>query len=170
MVATRGKTSPTCPARRSSLKPNLAHFPLAQLFTRLENEFTSLARERGVELRFHSTHAWLYSDATLLYRVLANLVDNAIKHSRAPGVLIAARRRSDKWRIEVWDCGPGIPAEQQQAIFDKFVQLDNPGRDRRKGLGLGLSIVQRLNQLLGLQLSLISRDGCGSCFRLDSNA
>jgi len=111
-----------------SLKPSLTHFPLAQLFTRLENEFTPLAREHGVELRFHSTRAWLYSDATLLYRVLANLVDNAIKHSRAPGVLIAARKRGDQWRIEVWDCGPGIPAEQQQVIFDKFVQLDNPGR------------------------------------------
>lgn len=149
-----------------SLKPNLTHFPLAQLFTRLENEFTSLALEHGVELRLHSTHAWIYSDATLLYRVLANLVDNAVKHARNPGVLIAARRRGDHWRIEVWDCGPGIPAEQQQAIFDEFVQLDNPGRDRRKGLGLGLSIVQRLNQLLGCQLSLISRMGCGTCFRL----
>ena len=149
-----------------SLKPNLTHFPLAQLFTRLENEFTSLALEHGVELRLHSTHAWIYSDAILLYRVLANLVDNAVKHARNPGVLIAARRRGDHWRIEVWDCGPGIPAEQQQAIFDEFVQLDNPGRDRRKGLGLGLSIVQRLNQLLGCQLSLISRMGCGTCFRL----
>ncbi|MEJ2566575.1 MAG: transporter substrate-binding domain-containing protein [Gammaproteobacteria bacterium] len=149
-----------------TLKPNMTHFPLAQLFTRLENEFTSLAREHDVGLRLRSTRAWLYSDATLLYRVLANLVDNAIKHSRAPGVLIAARRRGDRWRIEVWDCGPGIPAEQQQAIFDKFVQLDNRGRDRRKGLGLGLSIVQRLNQLLGYQLRLISRMGRGTCFRL----
>lgn len=150
-----------------TLKPNLSHFPLAQLFTRLENEFTPQARERGVELRLRSTRAWLYSDAALLYRVLANLADNAIKHTRAPGVLIAARQRGDNWRIEVWDCGPGIPAEQQQAIFDEFVQLDNPGRDRRKGLGLGLSIVQRLNQLLGHQLSLISRSGYGSCFRLE---
>jgi len=149
-----------------TLKPNLTHFPLAQLFTRLENEFTSQAQERGVELRLHSTRAWLYSDATLLYRILANLVDNAIKHTRAPGVLVGARKRSDNWRIEVWDCGPGIPAEQQQAIFDEFVQLDNPGRDRRKGLGLGLSIVQRLERLLGHQLSLISRGGCGTCFRL----
>jgi CheY-like chemotaxis protein/anti-sigma regulatory factor (Ser/Thr protein kinase) len=140
---------------------------LAQLFTRLENEFTPQARERGVELRLHSTRAWLYSDAALLYRVLANLVDNAVKHTGVPGVLIAARKRGDQWRIEVWDCGPGIPEQQQQAIFDKFVQLDNPGRDRRKGLGLGLSIVQRLSELLSHQLSLISRSGCGSCFRVE---
>jgi two-component system sensor histidine kinase EvgS len=150
-----------------TLKPNHSHFPLAQLFTRLENEFTPQARERGVELRIRSTSAWLYSDATLLYRVLANLVDNAVKHTRAQGVLIAARKRGDNWRIEVWDCGLGIPEEQQQKIFGEFVQLDNPGRDRRKGLGLGLSIVQRLNQLLGLQLNLVSRSGYGSCFRLE---
>jgi signal transduction histidine kinase/CheY-like chemotaxis protein len=150
-----------------TLKPNLSPFPLAQLFTRLENEFTPQAKERGVELRIHPTRAWLNSDAALLYRVLANLVDNAVKHTRAPGVLVAARKRGDKWRIEIWDCGPGIPEEQQQAIFDKFVQLDNPGRDRRKGLGLGLSIVQRLNQLLGHQLSFVSRSGYGSCFRLE---
>jgi len=150
-----------------TLKQNPSHFPLAQFFTRLKNEFTPEAHERGVELRIHSTEAWLYSDPVLLYRVIANLVDNAIKYTRAPGVLIAARKRGDSWRIEVWDCGPGIPEEQQQAIFDKFVQLNNPGRDRRKGLGLGLSIVQRLNQLLGLQLTLISRSGCGSCFRLE---
>ena len=150
-----------------TLKPNFTHFPLAQLFTRLENEFGPQTREGGVELRLRSTRAWLYSDATLLYRVLANLVDNAVKYTRAPGVLIGARKRGNNWRIEIWDCGPGIPAEQQQAIFGEFVQLDNPGRDRRKGLGLGLSIVQRLNQLLGHQLSLISRSGYGSCFRLE---
>jgi PAS domain S-box-containing protein len=150
-----------------TLKPNYSHFPLTRLFTRLENEFTPLARERGVELRLHPTRAWLYSDVALLYRMIANLVDNAVKHTRAPGVLIGARKRHAKWRIEVWDCGPGIPAEQQQAIFDEFVQLDNPGRDRRKGLGLGLSIVQRLNHLLGHQLSLLSRSGCGSCFSVE---
>ncbi len=148
------------------LKPSLSQFPLTQLFTRLKNEFTPLAREYGVKLRFRSHPAWLYSDATLLYRMLANLVDNAVKHSSASGVLIGARKRGDHWRIEVWDCGRGIPVEKQQEIFGEFVQLDNPGRDRRKGLGLGLSIVQRLNQLLGHQLSLVSRSGCGSCFRL----
>lgn len=148
------------------LKPNRCHFPLSRLFTRLENEFTPLAQEHGVKLRLRSSPVWLYSDEALLYRVLANLVDNAIKHTRSAGVLIAARKRGDKWRIEVWDCGPGIPVAQQRAIFDKFVQLDNPGRDRGKGLGLGLSIVQRLNQLLDLQLSLISRSGYGSCFRI----
>ncbi len=150
-----------------TLHPHPSHFPLAQLFTRLENGFTAQAQERNVRLRVHASHAWIYSDAALLYRVLANLVDNAIKHTRSAGVLIGARRHGDKWRIEVWDCGSGIPAEQQQAIFAEFVQLDNPGRDRRKGLGLGLSIVQRLTQLLDHPLSLVSRSGHGSCFRLE---
>jgi len=149
-----------------NLKPNLSYFPLAQLFTRLENEFTSQAHKRGAKLRLRSSNAWLYSDAALLYRVLANLVDNAVKHTSTAGVLIGARKRGDKWRIEVWDCGPGIPVEHQQVIFDKFVQLDNPGRNLRKGLGLGLSIVQRLDQLLDLQLTIHSCVGHGSCFRL----
>jgi len=150
-----------------TLKPNYFHFPLAQLFTRLENEFTPQAQERGIKLRIRTTGAWLYSDATLLYRVLANLVDNAVKYTRTPGVLIAARKFGTKWRIEVWDCGPGISDEHQQKIFEEFVQLENPGRDRRRGLGLGLAIVQRLNKLLGHQLTLSSRSGYGSCFRLE---
>ena len=149
-----------------NLKPRFSHFPLAQLFTRLDIEFTSLASESGVRLRLRATHAWLYSDPALLYRVLTNLVDNAIKQTGTAGVLVAARKRGDKWRIEVWDDGPGIPVEHQQVIFDKFVQLDSPGRNRHKGLGLGLSIVQRLDQLLGLQLTINSRVNHGSCFRL----
>lgn len=150
-----------------TLEPNLSHFPLDRLFTRLKNEFTPQSVDRGIELRLRATRAWLYSDATLLYRVLANLVDNALKHTKEPGVLVAARKRGEHWRIEIWDCGPGIPAEQQQAIFDEFVQLENPGHDRRKGLGLGLSIVRRLTQLLGHELDFISRVDRGSCFRVD---
>jgi CheY-like chemotaxis protein len=80
--------------------------------------------------------------------------------------LIGVRRRGEHWRIEIWDCGPGIPGEQQQAIFDEFVQLENPGRDRRKGLGLGLSIVRRLTQLLNHEMDFNSRVGHGSCFRV----
>jgi len=125
------------------------------------------AIDRGIELRLRKTRAWLYSDATLLYRVLANLVDNALKHTGDPGILIAARKRGEHWRIEIWDCGHGIPAEQQQAIFDEFVQLENPSRDRRKGLGLGLSIVRRLTQLLDHKLDFISRVDHGSCFRIE---
>lgn len=149
-----------------NLKPNHSHFQLQQLFVRLESEFTSLARKQGIKLRFRATLAWLYSDTALLYRVLANLVDNAVKHSHAAGVLIAARKRGDNWCIEVWDCGPGIPEEHKKIIFDKFVQLDSPGRDKNKGLGLGLAIVQRLVQLLDLQLSVHSHVGYGSCFKL----
>lgn len=148
------------------LKPRLSHFPIAQLFGQLEQEFAPLALERGLSLRFRAAQAWLHTDASLLFRVLANLVDNAIKNSAAPGVLVAARRRGERWCIEVRDCGGGIPVEQQGAIFDEFIQLDNPGRDRSKGLGLGLSIVRRLNQLLKLEMSLDSKLGRGSCFKL----
>ncbi len=149
-----------------SLKPNITHFPLTQLFTRLDNEFSTHATENNVKLRIHMTQAWLHTDPTLLYRILANLVDNAIKHSRSTDILIGARKRANYWRIEVWDCGPGIPEDQQHKIFDEFIQLNNPERNRHKGLGLGLYIVQQLNQLLNLQLNLISSKGHGTCFRL----
>jgi len=148
------------------LKPKLSHFPIAQLFEQLEREFAAQALERDLNLRFHAVEAWLYTDASLLYRVLANLVDNALKNSAAPGVLVGARRRGKRWCIEVRDCGSGIPPEQQDAIFEEFTQLDNPGRDSRKGLGLGLSIVRRLNLLLKLEMRLDSKVGRGSCFKL----
>ena len=148
-----------------NLKPRFSHFPAAQLFKRLETEFISQANEHGVRLRIRITHAWLYSDPALLYRVLANLVDNAVKQTGKAGVLVTARKRGDQWRIEVWDDGPGIPVEQQQDIFNKFVQLDKSGRNRCGGIGLGLAIVQRLDHLLGLQLTIHSRPGIGSCFR-----
>lgn len=150
-----------------NLTPRLSHFPAAQLFNRLENEFISMASEHGIRLRIRTTRAWLHSDPALLYRVLANLVDNAIKHADAAGVLVAARKRGEQWRIEVWDGGPGIPVEHQQTIFDKFVQLDTSDRNRQKGTGLGLAIVQRLDQLLDLGLSIHSRVGRGTCFRFN---
>lgn len=149
-----------------NLKPRFSHFPAAQLFKRLETEFMPLASERGIPLRIRTTHAWLYSDPALLYRVLANLVDNAVKQTGSNGVLIAARKRGGNWRIEVWDGGPGIPEEKRQEIFEKFVQLDRSDRNRGEGIGLGLAIVQRLDQLLGLQLTIHSRVDSGSCFRL----
>ena len=84
------------------------------------------------------------SDPRLLEQMIRNLLANAVKYTEAGKVLLGCRRRGDKLRIEVWDTGIGIPAEQLQVIFEEFHQLDNPARERSMGLGLGLSIVQRL--------------------------
>ncbi|MFP3632017.1 ATP-binding protein, partial [Burkholderia sp. SIMBA_045] len=91
-----------------------------------------------------------------------NLLTNAIRYTRHGGLLLAMRRRGNRWRIDVWDTGFGIPEEQLTAIFDEFHQLQNPNRDPNRGLGLGLAIVRRLAELLGLQVEVRSRIGRGT--------
>ncbi|PMY02129.1 ATP-binding protein, partial [Pseudomonas sp. GW460-13] len=94
--------------------------------------------------RTRDTTAMLYGDPTLVELVLRNLIANAIRYSRQGGVLVACRMRRLHAVVEVWDTGIGIPAAQHRDIFREFHQLGNPERDQRKGLGLGLAIVDGL--------------------------
>ncbi len=104
------------------------------------------------------------SDPTLLARILRNLVANAVRYTERGRVLVGCRRRGDRVSIEIWDTGAGIPPEKHAEIFQEFTQLGTPERDRRKGLGLGLAIVERLAQLLGHTVGLRSVVGKGSMF------
>jgi signal transduction histidine kinase len=104
------------------------------------------------------------SDVVLLGRVVRNLLTNAIKYTESGGILVGCRRVGAATRIEVWDTGCGIPADKLDSVFDDFVQLDNPERDRRKGLGLGLAIVARTCRLLGCRYGVRSVEGKGSMF------
>ena len=99
--------------------------------------------------------------------MIRNLLSNAVKYTNKGKILLGCRRRGDKLRIEVWDTGIGVPEEQLQAIFEEFHQLDNPARERSKGLGLGLTIVERLANLLGLAVDVRSRPGKGSMFAVE---
>lgn len=146
--------------------PHLRALPLAPLFDRLAPEFAVLADARGLQWRLRPTALWVRSDAQQLERMLRNLLSNALNHTQAGGVLLAAQRRGGRVRLSVWDTGPGIPPEQHQRIFQEFVQLENPGRDRRRGHGLGLAIVARLSRLLEHPVELRSRVGRGSRFSL----
>jgi CheY-like chemotaxis protein len=104
----------------------------------------------------------------LVERVLRNLIGNAVKYTREGGVLVSCRARgAGIWRVEVWDTGVGIPDGEQERVFDEFYQVGNPERDRRSGLGLGLSIVRRIARLLNLPLALHSRPGHGTRFVID---
>ena len=85
----------------------------------------------------------------VLEQMIRNLLSNAVKYTNEGKILLGCPRRGDKVRIEVWDSGIGIPEEELEAIFGEFHQLDNPARERSKGLGLGLAIVERLADLLG---------------------
>lgn len=142
------------------------NFELQPLFDRLAVEYFAEAETRELRLRFHPTRLAVHADPLLLARVLANLVSNAIRYTRRGGVLVGARRCGDRVLLQVWDTGIGIAPDQRELIFDEFYQVGNPGRDRRRGLGLGLAIVRRLTRLMGQPLALCSEPGRGSCFTL----
>jgi signal transduction histidine kinase len=139
---------------------------LQALFDRLARQFHVEAVERELRLRFVPTRAVVRTDPLLLERILTNLVANALRYTRRGGVAVGVRRRGGCAAITVCDTGIGIPADKQALVFDEFYQIGNPGRDRRLGLGLGLSIVRRLAGLLEHPLSLRSVPGRGTCFSL----
>jgi signal transduction histidine kinase len=148
--------------------------PLAPLLHRLAQEWAPQAEGRGLRLAVRVAHpqAMTVSDPLLLERVLRNLLANAVKYTPRGGVLLACRTRTAadggrSIRIEVWDTGMGMTLAEQERVFEEFYQVGNPGRDRAGGLGLGLSIVQRLVRLLQLRLTVRSVPGRGSVFLLD---
>jgi signal transduction histidine kinase len=141
-------------------------FPIRDVFRRLYQQFGGDAEARNLALRFRATRRIVRTDPLLVERVLANLVQNALRYTRNGGVLVAARRNSRGTALEVWDTGPGIPADKIEMIFREFYQIDNPERDRGRGLGMGLAIVQRICTLLGHPLEVQSTVGRGSVFRV----
>lgn len=147
-----------------ALEPHRVPMPLAPLLERLNASFALMAHPRQLQWRQRPCNWWVRSDPVQLERVLRNIVDNALRYTERGGVMLAYRRRGDQVLVCVWDTGPGIPESEQARVFEEFVQLNNPGRDRRQGLGLGLAIVARLCRLLGHPLTLRSRVGRGSCF------
>ncbi len=135
--------------------------PLLEAVTNHEMES---ARHKGLRLRIRPTDATVWTDPVLLEQILRNLVGNAIRHTAQGSVLVGMRRRGHTWVLQVWDSGPGIGPADQQRIFEAFVQLGNPARERSQGLGLGLAIVQRAASLLDHAVGVRSVVGRGSVF------
>ncbi len=145
--------------------PKISSVPVAQIFGRLELELGESARRQKLSFRRRAPDGlFLRTDPMLVERILVNLVGNALRYTPRGGFLLACRRRGDRARLEVWDTGIGIAADAQETIFEEYMQVGNPERDRAKGLGLGLSICQRLAQLLGTRVQLRSVPGRGSVF------
>ena len=140
--------------------------PLNTLFQSLNHVFSARASEKDLQLRLRASPLWVRSDPQLLQRLLSNLVENALKYTVKGGVLVVARARGDQVWIDVRDTGIGIAPQHLQRIFEEFYQVDNLGRDRSQGLGIGLSIVQRLSRLLDHPVLVRSRPGGGSRFRV----
>ena len=142
------------------VRPEIVDFPIKRLLDGNANRVhLSHRRPTGLDWRVAPSSLTVRSDPRLLEQIIRNLLSNAVKYTTQGKILLGCRRRGDKLRIEVWDTGPGIPELELQAIFEEFHQLDNPARERSKGLGLGLAIVQRLADLLGHKIDVRSRSG-----------
>ncbi len=142
----------------------IAAFPIDDLLQRLKDEFAFHAQAQGLELHVVACSLVVRSDSRLLEQILRNLLANALKYTSRGKVLLGCRRHRGMLSVEVWDTGMGIPATELQIIFEEYHQLDNPAREHSKGLGLGLSIVQRLASLLEHPLQVHSELGKGSAF------
>jgi PAS domain S-box-containing protein len=149
------------------IHPQPRSFPICRILHEVALQFEPEAAAAGMSLRVAPSSLSVYSDPALVARILSNFVANGIRHARGSRMLLGCRRRGASACLAVYDQGPGIPLEKQQAVFDEFVQLDNPERDRSKGLGLGLAIVSRLAKLLGAPTVLVSRPGRGAMFGVD---
>ncbi|MNX09356.1 Non-motile and phage-resistance protein [compost metagenome] len=144
-------------------------FALSDVLGNLKAEFGVLAQAGEIQFSVVESRLAVYSDVRLLRRVLQNFLTNAFRYNPGGRVLLGCRRLGDKVRIEVWDNGPGIPLDKQEAIFDEFSRLDHSRTAREQGLGLGLAIARGISQVLGHQLSLRSWPGAGSVFAITLN-
>lgn len=146
------------------IEPQYAAFPVSVVLDKLVPEFESVARSAGLELRYIRSSAWVRTDMLLLETVLRNLISNAIRYSPQGRVLVGCRRRRDGLIVSVYDTGIGIERKHLEAVFSAYYQIPTGGRGRSVGIGLGLSIVERISTLLSLTRIVRSTPGRGSLF------
>jgi signal transduction histidine kinase/CheY-like chemotaxis protein len=154
-----------------ALQPKLGVFRIDTVLQRLAAEFATSAEHKGLRLSLalspQCRRLNARSDPVLFERIVRNLLANAVQYTATGGVLLSCRlRQGDRWRVEVWDTGIGLAPHEHERVFEEFYQVGNPERDRNAGLGLGLSIVQRLCKLLDHPLEMSSRAGRGTRFSL----
>ncbi len=148
----------------NELKPEITAFDAGDLLRELAAQYAPIAQKRGLSLRVHAAPGRVVtSDRRLLRRALQNFIANAMRYTREGGVLLTARRRGDEVVLQVWDSGVGIPGHHLGQIFEEFRRFAQPGQGER-GLGLGLSICQRIARTLDHRLEVRSRVGRGSLF------
>jgi CheY-like chemotaxis protein len=146
-----------------AMKPEFSTFRVDDVLAQLRIEFEPLAREKGLEITFVSSSLSVRSDRRLLRRLIQNLISNAIKYTPQGRVLVGVRRRGEVIEVQVLDTGLGIPEAKQQEVFREFERLAAAARSAR-GLGLGLSIVERISRVLDHKIRLVSKVGHGSMF------
>ena len=147
-----------------SVQPSIQHFPLRDLFRRLHMYFGGQAELAGLGLRFSPGGKFVSSDPQLLERIVSNLIQNAIKYTEAGGIVVVARSTRKFINVEVWDTGLGIEPRNLHRVFEEFYQTAAGGK--AQGLGMGLAIVKRLCRRLGHELTIASKPGKGTMFRI----
>ena len=152
---------------QAAVKPDVALYRLDELFAPLVSEFQSVAQAAGLNLRVHTGPYAISTDLRLLTRILRNFLSNACRYTDEGCILLGARKRGDCLRLEVWDTGRGIAADRLQAIFLEFNQLDVGRAADRKGVGLGLAIVERIAEILRYPIAVRSWPGRGSMFSIE---
>ncbi|WP_375738784.1 NahK/ErcS family hybrid sensor histidine kinase/response regulator [Pseudomonas boanensis] len=152
---------------QSAIKPDLDVYHLDEVLGPLASEFQSVAEAAGLELRVRVPRLSITTDFRLLTRILRNLLSNACRYTERGRVLLGCRRVGDRLRLEVWDSGRGIPEDQLQAIFLEFNQLNVGRAAERKGVGLGLAIVDRIASMLDYPVQVRSQLGRGSVFSIE---
>ncbi|MFK3871188.1 PAS domain-containing hybrid sensor histidine kinase/response regulator [Pseudoalteromonas rhizosphaerae] len=149
---------------QGAMTPTPRHFSIDDILAPLRNEYAILTSEKGLKLTVRSGQHIVHSDITYLRRIVQNLVSNAVKYTNTGKVLVACRKRKHHLRIEVWDTGPGISEVEQAKIFNDFYRVE---ASDNKGVGLGLSVVKRMVDLLSIRLDVRSTPQKGSCFSIE---
>lgn len=152
---------------QQAVKPDIDDYRLDEVLLPLVSEFQSVAEAAGLSLQYYIPNYALRSDFRLLTRILRNFLSNACRYTDQGRVLLGARKRGDRLRIEVWDTGRGIEADQMQSIFLEFNQLGVQKAAERAGVGLGLAIVDRIATMLDYSVQVRSRPGRGSVFSIE---
>ena len=141
-------------------------FAIDAVLIRVCDDYAGEAAAKGLVLSYVRCRATVNSDPTLVERIARNLISNAVRYTDTGRIVVGCRHRGSSVVMQVWDTGRGIPPDQQEQVFHEYYQVDNPERDREKGLGLGLAIVQRVANLLECDLRLCSEHMRGSCFEI----
>jgi len=150
-----------------AIETEITDFHVSELLERMRDQFADYTRGKGLDLRIVDCGAVVRSDLRLLARIVQNLLSNAVKYTDAGKILLGCRRCGSALRIEVWHSGIGIPEDQLEAVFNKYYRIGAGPREPSSGLGLGLSVVRRMADLLNHRLDVRSTPGKGSMFALE---
>ncbi len=152
----------------TAIEPEVTEFSVLDLIERMAGQFGENARIKGLDLRIVRSRSVIRSDPRLLARIVENLMSNAIRYTDAGKILLGCRRRGSHLRIEVWDTGIGVAEHQLEAIFTKYTRVGQTRAGHDHGVGLGLTVVRRVAQLLGHELHVRSTFGGGSMFAVEA--